>query len=179
MSDRIDAMATEKQLQAPKGLAVIKYLYALIAVGYGAMIVFPSLHQQNYINVAIWGKEVTGLYAVLIQAVLVLFPLLLYLGFSKPTAAIWYAAFMYHVFFIGNSILGSISVLLPQSVIQPMVRMTGFTIYTPAAIESTTLPLSLKLFICFNLTLLLGIFIVFYLWQQKDYFMPKKMIEKL
>ena len=172
-------MIKEKTQELPRGLIIIKYLYALMAVGYGAIVAFPALHQNNYINIAIWGKEVVGLYAVLIQAILVLFPLLLYLGFSKPTVTIWYSAFMYHIFFIGNSILGSLSVLFPNSVMQPMVRISGLTSFTPATIENAPLPISLKLFFGFNITLLLGIFIIFYLWQQKEYFMPKKMIESI
>jgi len=166
------------QKELPKGLIVIRYLYAAIALVYAFIVILPGIKEPQSIFIAIWDKPIVGGWAVAIHAVLVLFPLLLYLGFSRPTVTIWYLAFTYHIFLIGNSILSSFAILFPQSVISPMIRISGSTIYAPATIIEGAMPASLKLFIVFNIILLLGIFILFYLWQQKEYFMPKKFLGK-
>ena len=172
-------MEKQETKKVPKGLVIIKYLYALIAVCFGALIVFTSLHKGNYINIAIWDNQVPNFYAVLIISVLVLFPLMLYLGFSRPSTTVWYLAFLYHFFFIGNSILDTLSILFPKSVIEPMLRISGGTVFSSTATKANVFSSSLELILGFNFLLLLGLFVLFYLWQQKEYFMPKKLLKKI
>ena len=163
----------------PKGFNIIKYLYAFISVCFGFLIVFPSLHRGNYIEVIIWGNKLPEFSSVLVISVLVIFPLLLFLGFSRPSATVWYLALLYHLFFIGNSILEAISIILPNSIIEPMISIKGGNLFSYTETANNILFSVVELIIGWNFLLLIGLFALFYLWQQRKYFMPKKLIEKL
>ena len=159
----------------PVGLVMIKYVYALIAL----ISAFTAVFVSPYTNVIAYGKELGNLPAILVNSTLVIFSLLLYLGFSRPTITVWYLAFLYHIFFIGNNFLGLLSTLLPNSAITPVIQITGKTIYASTSSSEPVLPQAMKLFSLFNITMLLGIFILWYLWQKKEHFMPKSLLKKI
>ena len=72
----------------------MKYAYASIALASALAAVFLA----PFTRVIYCGLELGSLSSVLINSILVMLPLILYLGFSQPTVTIWYIAFLYHVF---------------------------------------------------------------------------------
>ncbi|MBL7130056.1 MAG: hypothetical protein ISS45_01405 [Candidatus Omnitrophica bacterium] len=159
----------------PLGLIIMKYIYAGVALGCAFSAVFAS----PYTKVAYCSIELGSLPSILINSVLILFPLLLYFGFSRPTITIWYLAFLYHLFFIGNSFLSVLSTLFPKSTITPLLEISGKSTYVFASTTDPLPILAMRLFSVFNITMLVGIFILWYLWQKREYFMPKTLLKDI
>ena len=159
----------------PTGLVVIRYIYAIVAL----FTAFAAVFLAPQTSVYFCGKELDILSSMIVNGILVLFPLILYLGFIRPTAIIWYLAFLYHIFFIGNSFLGVLSTLLPKTSIIAVIEISGKSAYTAASVKEINHSMAMQLFSIFNITMLLGVFILWYLWQNKEYFMPKDLLKEL
>jgi hypothetical protein len=165
----------QKRGKLPVGFTIIRYVYVLAAL----ISAFSAVLLNPYTNVIVCGKEMGSLPSIIINSILVLFPLILYFGFLRPTVTIWYLAFIYHIFFIGNTFLSLIPLLFPKSVVAPILQITGKSSLVAQSLNESLFMKYLNLFYAFNITTLLGIFIVWYLWQKRSYFMPKPFLKKI
>lgn len=159
----------------PTGLVIIKYAYAFIAL----ICAFSAVFLTPYTKVSYCGIALDNFPSILINSVLVILPLILYFGFSRPTVTIWYIAFLYHIFFIGNSFLTVLSLSFPKSAITPLLEISGKSTFISYSLSDPLPALAMHLFSIFNLTMLTGIIIILYLWQKKEYFMPKSVLRKI
>ena len=153
----------------------MKYVYAFIAL----VSAFSAVFLSPFTRVIYWGTALGNLPSVLINSVLILLPLILYLGFSRPTVTIWYISFLYHLFFIGNSLLAVLSLVLPNSIFVPLLEISGKSTFASFSLTDPLPALAIHLFSIFNITMLTGIFVIWYLWQVKEYFMPESVLNKI
>jgi len=161
--------------ELPAGLIILKYVYVFIALTSAFSAVFLS----PYAKIIYCGVELGNLPSILVNSVLVLFPLLLYFGFSRPTITIWYLSFLYHLFFIGNSFLALLAMLFPKAAFVPLIEISGKSTCVSSAGTDPLPTLAMNLFSIFNITMLTGVFILWYLWQKREYFMPKSLLKKI
>ncbi|MFC1708610.1 hypothetical protein ACFL2J_00925 [Candidatus Omnitrophota bacterium] len=153
----------------------MRYVYALIAL----ISAFSAVFLSPFTKVIYWGTVLGNLPSVIINSILVLLPLILYFGFSRPTVTIWYISFLYHLFFIGNSLLAVLSLVLPNSTFVPLIEISGKSSFASFSFHDPLPILAIHLFSIFNITMLAGIVVIWYLWQVREYFMPKSVLSNI
>lgn len=166
---------TEKKKQLPSGLVLIKNVYLVLAM----LSAFTAVFISPYTTVLFYGEDLGGTPSIIVNCVLVVFSLLLFLGFNRPSLTIWYLAFVYHIFFIANNFIGVLSFLFPQAALTSVIQISGMTTFAPASQKEPMMRTTMRLFSLFNITLLVGLFILWYLWREKEHFIPKRFLKKL
>lgn len=168
-------MQTKEKKELPLGLMLIKNVYVIIAM----LSSFSAVFVSPYTNVKFLGQDLGSTPSIIVNCVLTIFSLLLFLGFNRPTLTIWFLAFLYHIFFIVNNSLGVISILFPQSRLTSVIQISGKTTFVSASQQGSLLNTAMQLFSLFNITLLIGLFILWWLWREKEYFIPKHFLKHI
>ena len=148
----------------PAGIKLLRYFYLLTALS----LILSFILGRELTDVVCLGQRLCRGWASAVMAVLMLLPLFLFWGFRQPDRLTWRLAVGYHFFFVLNSLLGLFFVLNTDFLLKPIIRITGKNYL--GANDILTTQAAFGLFIVFNLNLLLGVAIIWYLWQRRDYF---------
>ena len=146
----------------PPGIQLLRYFYGLSAALCGLYLFSLS----RYTDVFWFNSRLSQWDRLCLDLILTLVPLLLYLGLLRFKRFFWYTACAYHIFFVLNSALGTISLLWDDFPLKPIIRITGKG-FGEISLSADT---ELILFTVFNLNLLMGIIILWYLWIKRGYF---------
>lgn len=148
----------------PAGIKLLGYFYLLTAFS----LIISFILGRNLTDVVCLGQRLSKGWTAVVMLTLMLVPIILFFGFRRPNKNIWHMAVGYHLFFSINSLLGLIFILNSKLPIKPIIRITGKDYLSASDIITTKE--SFNLFVVFNLNLLLGAFILLYLWEKRDYF---------
>lgn len=155
-------MGKTKTNKEPAGMEILRYFYCLTAL-------LSSLHLFFFLehtDVLWFEAALPKQNSFWVALILIFVPLLLYFGFKFHSLFIWFMAFIYHIFFTLNSLLGTVFALWNGFPFKPMIRITGKNL-GGLPLGSDT---ALKLFTVFNLNLFMGTIILWYLWRKRRYF---------
>ena len=151
-----------KKEKAPAGIYLLRYFYGLSAALCGLYLFLFSRHTDVFwFNLRLSRGD-----RLCVDLILILVPLLLFVGLLNLKRFFWFTACIYHIFFVLNSALGLISLLWEDFPLKPIIRITGKGYSQVESFGDT----ELIFFVVFALNLLLGIIILWYLWTKRDYF---------
>jgi hypothetical protein len=155
-------MKVKKIKIIPAGIQLLRYFYGLTAILCTLYLVFLS----GYTDIIWLNNPLSQSASLLLSLILIFIPLLLYFGLRRLNRLFWCIACAYHIFFVLNNVLGTISLLWVDFPLRPIIKITGK--------DFAQMPLSneteLILFTVFNLNLFMGIIILWYLWIKRGCF---------